>query len=1480
MKLFLNFSEYAKTGGGTWEDFSLGLLNEGFSRKSCFGPKGKAEMQTVSMRLKPVVGLEALAVRILTATNNIRARLTLDDDTPYFIGTIRPLISSDVREVIKPISVEILDDSYYLEAYIFSADATLSSNLKVISDTPSDSLIHWLVSHATVKDSLGAYVPAFAEADIVIDSGIDKTIDADGLTVETGDYVNAILDTVCYEYNLQYRCSEDGKLHFAPSVPATTPSGVRTITNADIKNYVTPKRGDDARKGAVITYYPVVKGPCTIGRHDAMDSRYADDKTWGRGYEWLNPDEGQWPPLAYQNVTLATNDLEKSKRKILRYDYGTLRTKIKFHDGSKDTNQGIGHISDNEDGSARMYIQVAKRKTLVERMDAICDCWYIDEEDEQTTQVHQGQNPEKYEARYLHSGVTANALLRAIVLRSTTGNLTHSFQALPSLGLYPGEIIKLDPAALGFSGYVRIISVIDSGGDKTRQLVDVIAESVTPLNDIEVDTDEQVISILRRAGVNMLSIQTEATLLKYDDLSYIDLTANGDLLSVYGGSVLWYLNDVYKGTGETISLYHSEMLVGVNTIRAEGTIPGINFQDKPLEAEIAVTLVSDGVAGTRMVIQYALGTLDAPYPSGGTLVGTDSAIVGTSGALLGVDNGNVWSSIAPTPGEGEFVWRREGTYTPPEVWPNVWEVTRVTGANGADARVITLTASQSVINVSSRGELKTQEIEITCVPSNLPIESAVWTATDAGSLSQIEIAEGVYDPYKRLLNCSLVSGDSTLITVSITYGGETYTGVVGITKVADGTPTPMYLDARNEVPELTPEGPLVVGDFFLYVGPYSGPNSDPGDQGLNPSVAEVNEFIYGRIYEYLGKNAEDEDQWQESRKSEHFSAAQKDALEIAKNSGKYVYVAVVVAQLGLFMDLIIAGILKSTNYTESSSGVPMAGFKLDGLNGLIKALGLEAYSAMIYGNLEASGFRTLQEEGGTTIGVSTISPTLWKHSEMEDLVASQDTLATLSGTIEGFSFTKATRRSNQRVLLASHGYEFEEISAGEHHKFTKLRPTRLFGVTYLCEGAGYYSGYSSRRQYFIVPSPEDGTAQYLGYFSENYTFSQTHTVSDEKFVDFYITHISDAWWGSQSSYVNYHRIWTNQVFSGLVLVNGETSFKVIEPEPNAYYPNSKTWTIGSYNQNSIDNYCSGTDFYNKFSSLAVGADGFCDGGQIRVNGTLYTVTRLTKNANSITFYTSGGVVTVNKFQEGTSVGVYTSLAVTQAINFQAVAGGIETKHIFPWGTQAGTPGSYDIGTSSERFNTAWLNYLDIKGKPPLLTKSLNGYPGMVHADGTDSNWLRTPLNGLIPYASGGASALGSSAWPFNNGYFKNLNVTGPIVCTTIDTGYGANEVYKITNELLNGDRTTVSISAMSITEIRFVCAYLRSDSDGSPRGYVKLPAGGTYIVVNSSSVDISSRLNGSTYTPSSPVYYPGGYIIASADDGDQALAMFIIRRIS
>ena len=53
------------------------------------------------------------------------------------------------------------------------------------------------------------------------------------------------------------------------------------------------------------------------------------------------------------------------------------------------------------------------------------------------------------------------------------------------------------------------------------------------------------------------------------------------------------------------------------------------------------------------------------------------------------------------------------------------------------------------------------------------------------------------------------------------------------------------------------------------------------------------------------------------------------------------------------------------------------------------------------------------------------------------------------------------------------------------------------------------------------------------------------------------------------------------------------------------------------------------------------------------------------------------------------------------------------------------------------------------------------YAGIARPDGTTTGWTRVTQTGLLPYEQGGnSSSLGSSGWPFKNGYFKNLYVDG------------------------------------------------------------------------------------------------------------------------
>lgn len=71
----------------------------------------------------------------------------------------------------------------------------------------------------------------------------------------------------------------------------------------------------------------------------------------------------------------------------------------------------------------------------------------------------------------------------------------------------------------------------------------------------------------------------------------------------------------------------------------------------------------------------------------------------------------------------------------------------------------------------------------------------------------------------------------------------------------------------------------------------------------------------------------------------------------------------------------------------------------------------------------------------------------------------------------------------------------------------------------------------------------------------------------------------------------------------------------------------------------------------------------------------------------------------------------------------------------------------------------------------------NVYVGMGYPSGNTASWIRTTNDGLLPYTSGGASSLGSSGWPFNNAYIKNiypLNSASAMADYIVASSTGAN----------------------------------------------------------------------------------------------------------
>jgi len=326
------------------------------------------------------------------------------------------------------------------------------------------------------------------------------------------------------------------------------------------------------------------------------------------------------------------------------------------------------------------------------------------------------------------------------------------------------------------------------------------------------------------------------------------------------------------------------------------------------------------------------------------------------------------------------------------------------------------------------------------------------------------------------------------------------------------------------------------------------------------------------------------------------------------------------------------------------------------------------------------------------------------------------------------------------------------------------------------------------------------------------------------------------------------------------VLTSASDYRHIEAGGVAYYPNTRTFTIGAQDQDDISNYCSGTDFYDRFSDIAIGASGYCSDGVISVNGTAHTVLRLAKDTTGITFSTASGDVRVNKFIEGTNTGVYNSLSIDTAIEFLAVSGGIEVKHMFSWG---GANNQYNIGETGARFNEAYLNML---------------YSNRARLDATNDVTLASTDHAFQTGASSGQNiAIGNNKIVSrNNGviadlyvnYFTNGKVyigsggmtsTGPIVGTSLDiTGSEASRTagnYLVWScPVIN----TISTSNSKHFEIKIKKTGTYTTSMTLTNGF-----GTTYgrVYKNGSAAGTARSIDASTITYTEPLAFVAGDLV-------------------
>tara|TARA_R100001443_G_scaffold110913_2_gene123320 strand:- start:15443 stop:18316 length:2874 start_codon:yes stop_codon:yes gene_type:complete len=182
--------------------------------------------------------------------------------------------------------------------------------------------------------------------------------------------------------------------------------------------------------------------------------------------------------------------------------------------------------------------------------------------------------------------------------------------------------------------------------------------------------------------------------------------------------------------------------------------------------------------------------------------------------------------------------------------------------------------------------------------------------------------------------------------------------------------------------------------------------------------------------------------------------------------------------------------------------------------------------------------------------------------------------------------------------------------------------------------------------------------------------------------------------------------------------------------------------------------------------LTVDSDGYLHGMRSHSNAGTYTFDSKTKYSDEASLVRSIGTATVPSSRNTLRDGLfhYGTRAATDnpphSSNYgESIVWGNGTGgSIEMWGgwTSGGWGRLYTRALRDTTDN--WSSWYEVytSREPRMQAIFRNGYEGMASSEGSESNWIRTTSNGIIPYQSGGSSSLGTSSWRFNNTYSNNF----------------------------------------------------------------------------------------------------------------------------
>ncbi len=184
-------------------DYTSFISGESFIREQVVGYDGNHEISTLTMTFKPIYSGSNIFYYLVNATQLIKIKV-YKDTLPFFTGVIRPNGDYEIYEDLRPISVEVLDNTYLVDKKVPIQKLFPQGEISAVDRIKS------------LLTDIGISSSNYDVSSVSTDAKIGF------LLVDEGENYKDILDNICFECGYSYYFDESGKFilkNVAPDNP-------------------------------------------------------------------------------------------------------------------------------------------------------------------------------------------------------------------------------------------------------------------------------------------------------------------------------------------------------------------------------------------------------------------------------------------------------------------------------------------------------------------------------------------------------------------------------------------------------------------------------------------------------------------------------------------------------------------------------------------------------------------------------------------------------------------------------------------------------------------------------------------------------------------------------------------------------------------------------------------------------------------------------------------------------------------------------------------------------------------------------------------------------------------------------------------------------------------------------------------------------------------------------------------------------------